>query len=56
MSYQAVGIKDLPEDMRPREKLAKLGENRLDDHELIAIIWAWAQQVQCPGHSPAVDD
>ena len=28
----------MPEDMRPREKLAKLGENRLDDHELIAII------------------
>ncbi len=38
MSYNAVGIKDLPEDMRPREKLARLGEGRLDDHELLAII------------------
>lgn len=38
MSYHAVGIKELPEDMRPREKLAKFGEGRLDDHELIAII------------------
>lgn len=38
MGYHVVGIKELPEDMRPREKLAKLGEGRLDDHELIAII------------------
>lgn len=38
MSYNAVGIKDLPEDMRPREKMARLGEGRLDDHELLAII------------------
>lgn len=38
MSYNAIGIKELPEDMRPREKMARLGEGRLDDHELLAII------------------
>jgi DNA repair protein RadC len=38
MNYNAVGIKDLPEDMRPREKMVRLGEGRLDDHELLAII------------------
>lgn len=38
MSYHAVSIKELPEEMRPREKLVKLGEGRLDEHELLAII------------------
>ena len=31
-------IKDMPSDMRPREKLAKLGAEQLNDHELLAII------------------
>ncbi|MGI6434337.1 MAG: RadC family protein [Syntrophomonadaceae bacterium] len=31
-------MKELPEEMRPREKLVKLGEGRLDEHELLAII------------------
>lgn len=38
MSYHVVGMKELPEEMRPREKLVKLGEGRLDEHELLAII------------------
>lgn len=38
MDYQLVSIKELPADMRPREKLVKLGEGRLDEHELLAII------------------
>lgn len=31
-------IKDMPPDLRPREKLLTHGETRLDDHELLAII------------------
>lgn len=31
-------IKDMPEKMRPREKLLAHGENSLNDHELLAII------------------
>lgn len=31
-------IKDMPNDMRPREKLAQLGAEQLNDHELLAII------------------
>lgn len=38
MDYKAVSMKELPEDMRPREKLLKMGEGRLNEHELLAII------------------
>lgn len=38
MSEYKVGIKDLPETMRPREKLIEKGEANLDDHELLGII------------------
>lgn len=38
MSYHAVNLKELPEEMRPREKLLKQGEGRLDERELLAII------------------
>jgi DNA repair protein RadC len=31
-------IKDMPENMRPREKLLERGENTLNEHELLAII------------------
>lgn len=31
-------IKDMPSDARPREKLAALGAEQLNDHELLAII------------------
>lgn len=38
MSFYHAGIRDLPEDMRPREKLMLKGEGSLDDAELLAII------------------
>ncbi|MGR6835364.1 RadC family protein [Syntrophomonas erecta] len=38
MSQYYMGIKDLPEDMRPREKLLLKGEVFLNDDELLAII------------------
>lgn len=37
MQY-GIGIKDLPENMRPREKLMAGGETSLDEAELLAII------------------
>ena len=33
-----MSIKDLPETMRPREKLINRGESSLDDYELLAIV------------------
>lgn len=38
MSFYHTGIKDMPEEMRPREKLMLKGEKNLDDAELLAII------------------
>lgn len=38
MSEYKIGIKDLPETMRPREKLIERGEASLDDYELLGII------------------
>jgi DNA repair protein RadC len=38
LSFYHTGIKDMPEDMRPREKLMLKGESSLDDSELLAII------------------
>jgi len=37
MQYTTL-IKDMPEDMRPREKLLAKGETSLNEHELLAII------------------
>lgn len=37
MQY-GIGIKDMPEDMRPREKLVAKGEANLSEAELLAII------------------
>jgi len=37
MQYTTL-IKDMPENMRPREKLLSQGESTLNDHELLAII------------------
>lgn len=38
MAFYHVGIKDMPEDMRPREKLLNQGETALNEEELLAII------------------
>lgn len=38
MSEYSVNIKDLPENMRPREKLMTSGEGSLNDAELLAIV------------------
>lgn len=38
MDEYKIGIKDLPESMRPREKLMARGASSLDDYELIAIV------------------
>ncbi|MGI5912118.1 MAG: RadC family protein [Syntrophomonadaceae bacterium] len=38
MCKYSVNIKDMPESMRPREKLMAKGEKYLDDAELLAII------------------
>jgi DNA repair protein RadC len=37
MEY-GIAIKDMPEDMRPREKVIARGETSLTDSELLAII------------------
>ncbi|MDD3268339.1 MAG: DNA repair protein RadC [Syntrophomonadaceae bacterium] len=38
MSEYSINIKDLPENMRPREKLMSSGEGSLNDAELLAIV------------------
>jgi len=38
LSEYNIGIKDMPETMRPREKLLKNGEMSLSDAELLAIV------------------
>lgn len=38
MSEYSITIKDMPEPMRPREKLAARGETALSDRELLAIV------------------
>jgi DNA repair protein RadC len=38
LSFYHTGIKDMPENMRPREKLMLKGEKNLEDAELLAII------------------
>jgi len=38
VSEYKIGIKDLPETMRPREKLIEQGEASLDDSELLGIL------------------
>ncbi len=38
MSEYSINIKDLPENMRPREKLMTNGEGSLNDAELLAIV------------------
>lgn len=38
MDYYHTGIKDMPEEMRPREKLMVKGESNLSEAELLAII------------------
>lgn len=38
MSEYNINIKDMPEEMRPREKLVIRGESNLDNAELLAII------------------
>lgn len=37
MNHENININDLPQDQRPREKLAKLGAGSLSDAELLAI-------------------
>ena len=34
----SISIKDMPENMRPREKLIASGESNLSDTELLALI------------------
>lgn len=38
MSEYSINIKDMPENMRPREKLMAKGESSLNDAELLAIV------------------
>jgi DNA repair protein RadC len=38
MRYRPKRIRDLPEDLRPREKLKKLGPGALSDEELLAVV------------------
>ncbi len=38
MRYSYRSIKDIPEEHRPREKLKKLGPEKLSDEELLAVI------------------
>lgn len=38
MDYYHTGMKDMPEEMRPREKLMEKGEANLSETELLAII------------------
>lgn len=38
MAGYSINIKDMPENMRPREKLMNRGENGLNDAELLAIV------------------
>jgi DNA repair protein RadC len=37
--YPKKSIRELPKDLRPREKLAKLGASDLSDEELLAVIF-----------------
>ena len=38
MRYRSKRIKNLPEELRPRERLKKLGPEKLSDEELLAVI------------------
>ncbi len=38
MSQDKIGIKDMPETMRPREKMINRGESSLNDYELLGIV------------------
>lgn len=38
LSYSYKSIKEIPKDLRPREKLLKLGAEHLSDEELLAVI------------------
>ena len=38
LNYSYKSLKEIPEDLRPREKLLKLGAEHLSDEELLAVI------------------
>jgi len=38
MRYHYRGIKDLPQELKPREKLLRIGAENLSDEELLAVI------------------
>jgi DNA repair protein RadC len=40
MAHRQHGLRDLPEELRPREKIRKLGPEALADYELLAVILA----------------
>jgi len=37
--YPKKSIRELPKDLRPREKLSKFGASALSDEELLAVIF-----------------
>jgi DNA repair proteins len=37
--YPKKSIRELPKDLRPREKLSKFGASTLSDEELLAVIF-----------------